>query len=258
MEERGVSVFLLPEGGAFLKREDISLEERAFASSISVALIIGGDGTFLKASRLLAPYGVPMLGINLGRLGFLVSESIPTLEVALTKVIEGKYEIEERMMLEAQFKGEKIHALNEFVVMKGAFARIITLKVFVNGEYLASYPADGVIVSTPTGSTAYSLAAGGPILEPGLPAVVLTPICAHTFYARPIVVSSSSSVRIEVEADHEDIMLTQDGQAGFRLSPGDEIHIARAPFSACIITFKGRSFFKLLRKKLKLGVVPGD
>ncbi len=258
LREKGVKVFLSPEGASFLGKEDMALKEDVFASSIDVALIIGGDGTFLKASRLLAPYGVPMLGINLGKLGFLVSESIPTLEVALTKVIEGKFEIEERMMLEAQFKGRRIHALNEFVVMKGAFARIITLRVFVNNEFLASYPADGIIISTPTGSTAYSLAAGGPILEPGLPAVVLTPICAHTFYARPIVVSSSSSVRIEVEADHEDIMLTQDGQAGFRVSPGDKVLIAKAPFSARIITFKGRSFFRLLRKKLKLGVVPGD
>lgn len=256
--EKGVKVFLTKEGGSFLKREDLALDDNDFARTIKVALILGGDGTFLKASRLLAPYGVLMLGINLGRLGFLVSESVATLEIALSKVLEGKFEIDERMMLQANFKGETLYALNEFVIMKGAFARLINLKVFIDEEYFTSYPADGLIVATPTGSTAYSLSAGGPILHPTLPGIVLTPICAHTFYARPIIISSSSSVRIIVEADHEDIMLTQDGQAGFKVFPGDEVFIKGAPFSAKMISFRGRSFFELLRKKLKLGVVPGD
>ncbi|MDK2870885.1 MAG: kinase [bacterium] len=225
---------------------------------MKIALIVGGDGTFLKASRLLAPYGVLMLGINLGRLGFLASESISTLEIALSKILEGKFEIDERMMLEAKFKGHLLYALNEFVIMKGAFARLITLTVYIDGEYFTSYPADGLIVATPTGSTAYSLSAGGPILHPALPGIVLTPICPHTFYARPIIIPSSSSIKIVLGADHEDIMLTQDGQAGFKVFPGDEILIGKAPFSAKIITFKGRSFFELLRKKLKLGVIPGD
>lgn len=256
--EKGVRVFLTREGGSFLKREDLALDDHDFAKTIRVALILGGDGTFLKASRLLAPYGVLMLGINLGRLGFLVSESVATLEIALSKVLEGKFEIDERMMLQADFKGETLYALNEFVIMKGAFARLINLKVFIDEEYFTSYPADGLIVATPTGSTAYSLSAGGPILHPTLPGMVLTPICAHTFYARPIIISSSSSVRIMIEADHEDIMLTQDGQAGFKVFPGDEVLIKKAPFSAKMISFRGRSFFELLRKKLKLGVVPGD
>lgn len=258
LEGRGVKVFLTKEGGAFLRREDLALEDAEFAKKVKVALIVGGDGTFLKASRLLAPEGVPMLGINLGRLGFLVSESISTLEMALSKILEGKFEIDERMMLEAKLGEFILYALNEFVIMKGAFARLITLRVYIDGEYFTSYPADGLIVATPTGSTAYSLSAGGPVLHPALSGFILTPICAHTFYARPIVIPSSSSVKIVLEADHEDIMLTQDGQVGFKVSPGDEVFVRKAPFSARIITFKGRSFFELLRKKLKLGVIPGD
>ncbi|MCS7232685.1 MAG: NAD(+)/NADH kinase [Synergistetes bacterium] len=258
LNDKGIRVFLTREGGVFLKREELALDDYEFAKAVKVALIVGGDGTFLKAARLLAPYGVLMLGINVGRLGFLVSESVSTLEIALSKVLEGKFEIDERMMLEASFKGEVFYALNEFVIMKGAFARLINLRVFIDEEYFASYPADGLIISTPTGSTAYSLSAGGPILHPALPGMVLTPICAHTFYARPIIIPLQSSVRIIVEADHEDIMLTQDGQIGFRVLPGDEVFIKKAPFFARMITFKGRSFFELLRKKLKLGVVPGD
>lgn len=258
LKDRGIKPLLTKEGGMFLNSMDLALEDEEFAKSVEIALVLGGDGTFLKASRLLAPFGVPMLGINLGRLGFLVSESVSTLEIALSKVMEGRFDIDERMMLEALFKGNRLYALNEFVIMKGAFARLINLKVYINEEYFTSYPADGLIVATPTGSTAYSLSAGGPILQPGVSGIILTPICAHTFYARSVVISSSSSVRIEVEADHEDIMLTQDGQVGFGVLPGDEVFIKRAPFNAKLITFRGRSFFDLLRKKLKLGVVPGD
>jgi len=258
LEGKGIDILLTKEGGDFLGKREMAVDDLDFASSVEIALIVGGDGTFLKAARLLAPQGVPMLGINLGRLGFLVSESVATLEIALSKVLEGKFEIDERLMLEARFKGETLYALNEFVIMKGAFARLINLEVFINGDYFTSYPADGLIISTPTGSTAYSLSAGGPILQPGIQAMVLTPICAHTFYARPIVISSLSCIRVVVNADHEDIMLTQDGQAGFNVLPGDEIVIKRAPFFAKVITFRGRSFFELLRKKLKLGVIPGD
>ena len=259
LEDRHQIVCFPPKEGRLLERDTVGYDK--FPLSIDVAVVLGGDGTFLRAARYLAPHGIPILGVNIGRLGFLVSESLPTLEAALTAVWKGEYVVDERIILQARLirKGElcrKVFALNDLVIMKGAFARIIYLDLYVDDKFLVSYPADGVIVSTPTGSTAYSLSAGGPIVSPNVDAIIVTPICAHTLYSRSLVLSSDRKLYVEVKSDHEDLMLTQDGQEGLNLMPGDVVEIFRASFNVKIVSFRGRSYFDILRKKLGWGMFP--
>ncbi len=259
LEERDQIVCFPPKEGSLLEKNTIGYDR--FPASIDVAVVLGGDGTFLRAARYLAPHGIPILGVNIGRLGFLVSESLPTLESALTAVWRDEYILDERVILQARIIRDgklyrKVFALNDLVVMKGAFARIIHIDLYVDDKFLVSYPADGVIVSTPTGSTAYSLSAGGPIVSPSVNAIVVTPICAHTLYSRSLVLSSDRRLYVEVKSDHEDLMLTQDGQEGLNIVPGDVIEIFRASFNVKIVSFKGRSYFDILRKKLGWGMFP--
>jgi NAD+ kinase len=223
-----------------------------------IAIVIGGDGAMLSAARLLSPYGIPLLGINTGHLGFLTQVEIKDIDVALDKLISNDYSVEERKMLDARVVRDKsvvseLTALNDIVLTKSALARIITLKTYISEQHVATYRADGLIIATPTGSTAYSLSAGGPIVNPSLNVIVVTPICAHTLIARAVVASGDELVRIEVDAHHNELMMTSDGQVGFRLRPGDSINISVSPYSARLANVMRRGFYDLVQKRISEG-----
>ena len=218
-------------------------------------VVLGGDGTLLVSARKAAPSGIPVLGVNMGNLGFLTEVDVPDLTEALEKLIRGEYVIEERMMLDAGVyrNGTLVWqslALNDTVISKGAFARLIYLETLVDEEYVTTYPADGLIVATPTGSTAYSLSAGGPLVPPNLELMLVTPICPHLLWARPLVIGAESRVKVNILSELDEIMLTLDGQYGFKLQKKDSVVLSRSPHRAKFIRLKPSRFFYLLREKL--------
>ena len=233
------------------------LDAGSLGSAVDVVAVLGGDGTFLYAARIVAASGIPILGINLGSLGFLAEVNPEDLKPALRHLLAGDYSIEERTCLEveAHRAGRSLAryvALNDAVINKGAIARIIELEVTVNGQLVTVTRADGLIISTPTGSTAYSLSAGGPILYPTLGAFIITPICPHTLTNRPVVVPDQAQVEISLLRG-ADVMLTVDGQVGITLEPLDRLVIHKAAHAIRLIQPAGSTFFSLLRAKLKWG-----
>lgn len=224
---------------------------------VDVLLVLGGDGTLLSMARLVGDLGVPILGVNLGGLGFLAALTVDELYPALESLLRDELVIEERMMLVATVsrQGERLAeyaALNDMVITKSAMSRIIRLEVAVDGELATGYRADGLIISTPTGSTAYCLSAGGPIVYPTMDAVVLTPICSHTLTNRPIVLPASLRIEVTLATD-QDVMLTADGQVGFALKRWDTVEIRRASARTRLLRPPHKNFFSVLRTKLKWG-----
>ena len=231
------------------------LGERELFQLSDLILVLGGDGTILQTARPAALFGKPILGINLGRLGFLAEAEMADCEFILDALSSGAYQIEKRMMLEAELlrDGRQISrsiALNDMAVAKGSYARILHLKVEIDGEFVNRYAADGLLVSSPTGSTAYSLSAGGPIIYPGIECLLMTPVCPHTLNSRPIVTSSCSRIAIEVIDKNRDIQLTIDGQEAVSLQEGDRIVISKSSHVTQLIRLSGYGFFNLLRSKL--------
>ena len=225
-----------------------------------MVFVLGGDGTFLSAVHHYAPLGIPLLGIDMGGLGFLAEVSVENMLGAAEKVLQGDFMVEERMMVQCEIihQGGTVEtdfALNDVVVYRGPFAQMIRLSTYIDEEFLASFPADGLIVATPTGSSAYSLSAGGPVVFPTLAVFLITPICAHTLYARSIVVPPNSCVKVVLESLKEGTMVTLDGQRGYSLSRGEHLKVHRAPFSAHLVKFsEERHFYSLLRGKLSWGI----
>ena len=220
-----------------------------------IALTIGGDGTLLGVCRRYGAAAVPVCGINIGTLGFMADIELSELETKLQKLLDGDYRIEHRLLLAgfAKSDGEERflgHAINDVVVTKGGVARMLHLGLSINESHLMDYKADGVIVSSPTGSTAYSLSAGGPIMSPSIQALLVTPICAHTFNMRPLVVGQDDVVHIKIAAIHQDILVTFDGQESFRLLPGDEVTVMKSTVQAGIIKFEDKDYYQILRTKL--------
>jgi NAD+ kinase len=226
-------------------------------AQVDLLLVLGGDGTLLSMARLVGDLNVPILGVNLGGLGFLTALTIDELFPALEALLRGDLLVEERMMLAARVtrQGERLSeyvALNDVVITKSAMSRIINLDVSVQGQFATAYRADGLIVSTPTGSTAYCLSAGGPIVFPTMDAIVLTPICSHTLTNRPIVLPGGQPIDVTLQSD-QDVMLTMDGQVGFHLKRGDRIEIRQAAARIRLLRFPQKHFFSVLRTKLKWG-----
>lgn len=216
---------------------------------------MGGDGTLLHAVRIIEGSEIPILGVNLGSLGFLTEVTQDELYSTLENVLNGRYSIERRMMIEAKIiKSDKViadfKALNDAVITEADIARMITLKVTINSEYLTTYKADGLIISTPTGSTAYSLAAGGPIIDPKMKVLMLTPICPHTLTVRPMIITEDSIITVEPISQNRAI-LTIDGQQVRSLVPPDKVEIRKASQEICLITPQQRSFYQVLRSKLR-------
>jgi len=221
-------------------------------------ILLGGDGTLLAAARMMGDSTVPILPVNLGGLGFLTSVTLEELYSVLEEVLAGNHRISERVLLEAEvLRGgqviEKQRALNDAVLNKAALARIIDLELLIDGGYVCSYKADGLIVSTPTGSTAYSLAAGGPIVYPVLDAFVITPICPHSLTNRPLVVPDTMRIEIDFHCGDESVFLTIDGQVGIELKEGDRVAIRKAPTKLRVVRPVKKTYFQILRNKLKWG-----
>lgn len=226
---------------------------------IECVLVLGGDGTLLQAARELLQRHIPLLGINLGTLGFLTSAEKSELPKCLDSVLDDSCSIDERMMLEgvAYHGSEKIQmniALNDVIIARAGFSRLVELKIYVNGELLSIYNADGIIVSTPTGSTGYSLSAGGPIIFPQTDVIVITPICPHSLQARSLVVSGEDRIMIEIgrrrKTQKEEAMVTFDGRSAQELETGDRIKIYKAQETTQLIRLKGRSFYQVLQNKI--------
>ncbi len=227
-----------------------------FESDASLVITIGGDGTLLKAARFYAPKKTPILGINLGRLGFLAQANIDEIEDSIEKLIKGEYRIESRMMLSAF--NDNVLALNDIVIKGDSFSRTSKLFLSINDKVVCDYLADGIIISTPTGSTAYTLSAGGPVLVPGLNAIVIVPICAHTLTARPLVIPAEEEVKITSCKTCNKLKMSADGQDTIDISKDDCVVIKKSNIEARLIILEkeNNGFYSILREKLQWGVAP--
>jgi NAD+ kinase len=263
LRQRGAKVVLEERTAALADRSstggDFTLAPgRDVAAQVDAIVVLGGDGTLLAASQVI-DRPLPILGVNFGSLGFLTEVTMAELYPTLESVLDGRYAYEERGMLRALVRREghpevSGDVLNDVVVTKATLSRIIELDVSVDGAFVSTFRADGLIVSSPTGSTAYNLAAGGPILHPTLPAIVLTPICPHMLTNRPLVVSDESTIEVRVRAATDgEVHLTLDGQRGFPLSRKDSVKVTRSPRTLRLVTTTGRDYFEVLRTKLKWG-----
>jgi NAD+ kinase len=234
------------------------LERKELPNHVEMIIVLGGDGTLLSVARQVWNRDIPILGVNLGGLGFLTEVSLEELQGLLERVIQGDFKTDERDILNAAVirKGERIvefTVLNDAVINKGALARIIDLEISIDGEYLTTFQSDGLIISTPTGSTAYNLSAGGPIVYPSLHTLVITPICPHTLTNRPIVIPNDVEVRAWLKSKQQEVILTLDGQQGFPLEFEDVVRVRKAEGRILLIKSPHRNYFELLREKLRWG-----
>lgn len=257
---RGLTVLLEEATAEFMEQPCAdSRPLDSIGEEIDLAVIVGGDGTLLHVARSLARFAVPMIGVNLGRLGFLTDIPPEHIDQELTRILDGDFVTEERILLEAEVvrDGKVVHhanAFNDAVLNKGQLARLIEFETWVNGEYVNSTRADGIIIATPTGSTAYALSAGGPILHPTLPAIVIVPICPHTLSDRPLAVSSDSLIEIVLTSSaQQSAHVTLDGQTNFSIQDNDRVRVQRAKQAAILIHPAQRNHYEVLRAKLGWG-----
>ncbi len=253
----------IPELSRWLKKRGVEVVS-SFGKDlkeIEFAAVLGGDGTILRLARTLAPLGIPILGVNLGRLGFLAEIDFTDIYRTLEKALQYKLKIEDRLMLQVMIEGKngkkvkKSLALNDCYLHTGPSTRILEIETFLNGEFLASYTGDGLIVSTPTGSTAYSLAASGPIVSPHLPVLLLTPICPHTLAQRPLLISESDCLQLSLKDENSRgyAFLSLDGQESVRIEEKTKIFIESAPQKLKLLVHPERSYYDILRRKLRWG-----
>ena len=258
LTNRGLQVVLEKETAALYPRTSSVARKADLPAQADLLIVLGGDGTLLSVARLVGDLSVPILGVNLGGLGFLTATTLDELFPALETLLTGQMMVEERMMLRAQVlrRGERLSeyaALNDVVITNSTMSRIINLAVEVEGQAATDYRADGLIISTPTGSTAYGLSAGGPIVYPTMQAVVLTPICSHTLTNRPIVLPADLGIQVTLLTENQDVMLTLDGQVGYALKARDTVEIRQAAPRIRLVRFPQKHFFSVLRTKLKWG-----
>ncbi|HEY8280722.1 MAG TPA: NAD(+)/NADH kinase [Bdellovibrionota bacterium] len=261
LEKRKCSVVVADESKGFLAKrpKTKSVSKEQLPTACDMVIVFGGDGTFLSIARQMIWKSVPIIGVNLGRLGFLTEVKVEEAYETLESVLKGNYQVQERSMLEACVKraGKELFCLpvlNDVVVTKSAIARVIDFRLSLNGVQVAELKADGVIVATPTGSTAYALAAGGPIVHPKVGAMVIASICPHSLNVRPLVIPEDSEAEVELLQKDGDIMLTLDGQFGYELHEGDKISVRKYKRHAVLVVQSPkRDYFELLRTKLYLG-----
>jgi NAD+ kinase len=252
---RGIEAMADPQTAGLLKRSDGRARE-ALAAAADLLVVVGGDGTLLSVARSVGSARTPILGVNLGSLGFLTEIPLDQMYTSMALVLKGEYTIDERMRMRVSVhqNGKESHRhdiLNDVVVNKSALARILTIDVTIDGSYITTYRADGLILSTPTGSTAYSLSAGGPIMEPSVAGFLLSPICPHTLTNRPLVLPSRSTVEVTVRNTSDDVYVTIDGQVGFPLQSEDKVVAKRAPVPVRLVQAMGKNYFDVLRQRLK-------
>ncbi|MDQ1405546.1 MAG: kinase [Acidobacteriaceae bacterium] len=258
LKDHGIYVAYDQETASSLAEPSEGRSREQVAAASELLLVLGGDGTLLAAARVAAPRGIPILPINMGSLGFLTSFMLEELYPALEDILAGRLTISERVMLHAELeRGDKIldkqTVLNEVVINKGALARMIELELSIDQDFVCRYRADGLIVASPTGSTAYSLSAGGPIVHPSVESFIITPICPHTLSDRPVVVGDNSIIEVKLSAGTESVFLTLDGQKGIPLQATDRVRISRAQQLLKLIQTPNKSYFEILRNKLKWG-----
>ena len=252
--DKAVHLMMPQKEAATLGMEELGVQQIE-QLPVDMALSLGGDGTLLGVCQRYGAHVVPVCGVNLGTLGFMADIEPAELEDRLAKILSCDYYIERRLLLAGWLRrGGKDtflgHAINDVVVTKGGVARMLYLGLSINETHIVDYKADGIIVSTPTGSTAYSLSAGGPIMNPAIQALLVTPICAHTFNMRPLVARDSDVVHIHVASVHQDILVTFDGQESVPLLPGDEVIVRKAQESAKIVKFEDKDYYQELKTKL--------
>src|SRR5579859_737167 len=257
-EARGVRTLYDTETASALHDSSKGLNREQVAEESQLLLVLGGDGTLLAAARVATPLGIPILPINMGSLGFLTSFKLEEMYPALEDILAGRFSSSERTMLDVELHrgGEVIErqsVVNEACINKGALARMIDLELTIDADFVCRYRADGLIVATPTGSTAYSLSAGGPIVHPAVESWIITPICPHTLSDRPVVVRDSSSVEVHLSGDTESVFLTLDGQTGIPMQAADVVRMRRAAERLRLIQPARKSYFEILRNKLKWG-----
>lgn len=263
LAERGIKLV----GGPELEREQIEhqtgcvvdeIHRKQLAGDVDLMLVLGGDGTMIATARMIGDQEVPVLGVNYGGLGYLAEFRIQELYSALESILAGNYRLDKRAMLEVELRREESsltrnRVLNDVVINKSALARIIEIEAYLDHQFVNSFRADGLIVSTPTGSTAYNLSAGGPVIFPSMNAVVITPICPFTLSNRPIVVPNDAEIELRLKTDHEDVALTLDGQVGFPLKVEDRVLIRKSRTTFNLIQPSNRNYFDVLRDKLRWG-----
>jgi NAD+ kinase len=258
LAERGITVFVDQETSACVSPACTAHPREELPLLADMLIVLGGDGTLLAAARLMTKRHVPILPVNLGGLGFLTSVTLEDLYPVLEQALAGRARFSERVLLDSQVirDGQVFHrasALNDAVLNKAALARITDLQLRVNGEFVCNYKADGLILSTPTGSTAYSLAAGGPVVYPIASVFVITPICPHTLTNRPLVVPDTAQIEVSFASEESPIYLTLDGQVGVELTPRDHVLVAAAPERLRLVRPQEKTYFSVLRDKLKWG-----
>lgn len=258
LRDRKVDVLFDQETRESLGSGPEGISREALGARIDLAIVLGGDGTLLSAARALAGHDVPILPVNLGGLGFLTSVTLDELYPLLDPILAGNYGTSVRMMLDAEIRSDgasagRQSALNDVVANKGALARMLEFDVYVNQDHVGRYRADGLIVATPTGSTAYSLAADGPIVDPELDAFVITPICPHMLTNRPIVIPGEARIDLDFGAAEEPVYVTLDGQIGFQLKAKDHVTITKSAKRVTLVRPPNKSYFEILRSKLRWG-----
>ncbi|MCJ7507709.1 MAG: NAD(+)/NADH kinase [candidate division Zixibacteria bacterium] len=257
-----VDFFLSEEVASLVGHKGKSFAREELWKHSEIVVSLGGDGTMLATARAVGEHQTPILGINVGSLGFLTEITANHLAATLDLINAGDFHIEKRMVLAGEVEGvdsKSLFALNDLVVDKGGVARLLQFHLYDNEELVCSYSADGLIISTPTGSTAYSLASGGPVINPTMNAIIVTPICPHTLAIRSIIFSENEKLKVVVEREQHAPILTADGQVALTLKPGAVINIRKADHTVNLIKFKGKSFYEILRRKLHWGVKPkGD
>jgi NAD+ kinase len=263
LAERGIKLV----GGPEIERERIEhqtgcpideVSTQKLPTDVDLMLVLGGDGTMIATARMIGDHEVPVLGVNYGGLGYLAEFRIQELYSALESILSGNYRLDKRVMLAVELlrNGSSVttnRVLNDVVINKSALARIIEIETFFNGQFVNSFRADGLIVSTPTGSTAYNLSAGGPVIFPSMNAVVVTPICPFTLSNRPIVVPDDAEIELILKTDQEEVALTLDGQVGFPLKVEDRVKISKSRTMFNLIQPSNRNYFDVLRDKLRWG-----
>jgi NAD+ kinase len=257
LESRGLTPLVEGHLAQHLRTGD-GVERKIIPELADLVVVLGGDGTLISVARLMGDRQVPILGVNLGSLGFLTEITLDELYPALESCLAEGPVLSERMMLRVALIRDGVeiethHVLNDVVINKGALARIIDMETTVNGNWLTTFKADGLIISTPTGSTGYSLSANGPIVHPDLNCLLITPICPHTLTNRPIVVAGDALINVRLQPMNEDVFLTLDGQVGFELKYNDCIRVERAKQRTRLVMSKSKDYYEVLRTKLKWG-----
>jgi len=257
LTERDTEVRVHREAASRLGRDDIACDDAGLCG-VDLVITLGGDGTILNASHIAAPHGIPILGVHMGQFGFIAEAHPDDLFLHLDELLEGKMRVEERMMVRGEVlrNGVVVYSavgLNDIVLNKGATARMLRLRTTFGSDLVATYPADGVVVASPTGSTAYALSAGGPLVEPAVQALLVVPICPHTLAARPLVIPAEETVSITIESDGGEVLFAADSHSVFPLKSEDRVDIRRAEYTTRIVTFGPTSFYRKVRNRLLWG-----